>query len=233
MFKKLLRFFMFGLMVDDPDSGSTGTATKDPESKGKDPQSQDPNKQNGNQNQDPEPDNKIPYDRFKKVNDDNKSLKQKLAEIEKSKTEAEKKRLEEEGKWQEAAELAQKKATEAEERAKNAEKATKDKSREYEIGLESKMQGVNNIKDAILLVDVDDIVDNDDGSFSGIKEAVEKLKKEKPYLFSDDNGGLGVHSNKPKGNTMTTKTELLADPIAATEFKQKHPAEYDRIMESD
>lgn len=178
-------------------------------------------------------DNKIPYERFKKINDDNKVLKEQLSNFEKDKTEAEKKRLENEGKWQEAAELAEKKATEAEAKATKADALRIEKMQEFEIGIEAKNQGINDVNDAIKLINSSDIVINDDGTFTGIKESIEKLKTEKPYLFSDENStNVGVHSDKAKGRTMTTREELLSDPIAATKLKKDNPAEFKRILGS-
>lgn len=227
MLKHLFKL-CFGLFIDDPAKGSAGVKD-DPKAKEKpvkDPV-KDPEK-----DPDPEPDNRIPYDRFKKVNDENKALKEKITENENIKTEAEKKKLVDEGKWQEAAELAEKKSKEAEEKITLIEKSQNDKSREFEIAIEAKNQGINDIKDAVKLIDIKDITIDEDGTFTGIKEAIEKLKTDKPYLFDLNGNGVGVHSDKPKSGTVTTREELLADPIKATEFKLKHPAEFERIANS-
>ncbi len=177
-----------------------------------------------------EKDKKIPYERFKTVNEENKTLRADMAKIEKEKTEVEKKRLEDEGKFKEAAELSEKKALVAEEKADKADKTRIEKSKDYEIGMESKMRGAVDVKDIIKLIDNSAITTNEDGTFTGITEAIEKLKEDKPYLFSKDGKIIGAHTNKPKGGTITTREELLKDPIEATKFKQEHPAEYDRIM---
>lgn len=227
MFKRFFNLIVFGLFADDG-SGSTGTVKK-PDDKPVDKGTDDPKGSD-----DPKPDddtkNKIPYDRFKKVNDENKALKDDLAKRDKEKADIEKKQLEDQGKWQEAAELAEKRATEAEEKATKAETSKIDKAREYEIGLEAKNQGINDIKDAIKLINIDDVIANEDGTFSGIKKAIEKLKTDKPYLFNSNGNSPGVHSDKPKGTNTMTREELLSDPIVATKLRAENPGEYDRII---
>jgi hypothetical protein len=212
---KLFKLNLFGMWIDEPPKGSGGT---------------DESKLNKPVESENVIDNKIPYDRFKKVNDENKLLKEQAAKIETEKVEADKKRLEQEGKWQEAAELSEKRAIEAEDKAKKSNEIHIVKMREYEIGMEAKNQGIADVKDAIKLIDNSNIILNEDGTFSGMKEAVEKLKTDKAYLFVAENGSLGVHTQKPKGATMTTREELLADPIAATKLKQDNPAEFKRIL---
>lgn len=219
LFKRLFNLMVFGLCVDDGTGNIENTKPNPPKDPPQDPPADPP--------ADP---GKIPYDRFKKVNDENRGLKEQIAQIEKDKEAAKKAELESQGKWQEAAESADKRATEAEKKAADLEKTHLNKMREYEIGLEAKAQGINDIKDAVQLIDQNDITVNDDGSLSGIKEAVEKLKNDKPYLFGDENAAPGVHKNKPKGGTNMSKSELLADPDAAQDLIEKNPAEYDRIM---
>ena len=61
------------------------------------------NEQNSNGNEDQKTiDNRIPYDRFKKVNDDLKTAKAELEKHQKEKADLAKKQLEDQGKYQEA-----------------------------------------------------------------------------------------------------------------------------------
>ena len=91
MFKRLFNLFVFGLGIDAPTVGSAGAAVDDP------PKVDDPKiepKTDDSLQDDKQIDNKIPYDRFKKVNEENKALKAQIEKEEKAKTQAEKKRLE-------------------------------------------------------------------------------------------------------------------------------------------
>jgi hypothetical protein len=171
----------------------------------------------------------IPYDRFKEMVDEKNKYKAELDKKEQEKTETEKKKLEEQGKYQEAAELAEKRAKEAEEKAVKAETDKKNKMVEFEIGLEAKNQGITDVSDAARLIDLTKVIIDDNGSITGVKEVIETLKKDKPYLFGDNK--LGVHTDHAKGAAEMSKEELLKDPIAMTTLRKENRAAYDKIME--
>ena len=173
-------------------------------------------------------DTSVPYDRFKQIVDEKNKLKADLEKIETAKTEAEKKKLEDQGKFQEAGELAEKRATEAEARAVKAENEKKDLLINFKIGIEAKDQGINNIDDATKLIDLTKVTVNDDGTLVGVKEAIESLKKDKAYLFSEKK--IGVHTDHAKGTGELERKDLLEDPVLATKIKKESPAEYNRIM---
>ncbi len=173
-------------------------------------------------------DNSIPYERFKSVVDEKNKLKSQIEKGEQEKQEADKKKLEEQGKFQEAAELADKRAKEAEEKAEKAEAEKKQKSIEFEIGLEAKNQGINDIKDATKLIDLTKIDISDTGEITGVKESIEELKKGKPYLFGNEK--IGVHTDHAKGASEMTREELLKDPMAMMELKTKDLATYNKVM---
>lgn len=115
---------------------------------------------------------------------------------EKEKAEAEKKALEEQGKFKEAAELAEKAKTDAEAKAAKAEAEAKslklqnafwDTADELELEFTSKQAA----KDAFTFLDAETL--GDDGT--GMKKALEKLQKDRPYLFGQSTGGDDTDQN--------------------------------------
>lgn len=111
------------------------------------------------------------HPRFKSLNDRAKVADQ----LEKEKTEAEKKRLADEGKWKELAEKAQQEATEARTKAQTAMVDNK-------IQVEAAKLGAVDLEAVQKLIDRSSVKVNDDGTISGVEEAVKSLLESKPFL---------------------------------------------------
>lgn len=105
----------------------------------------------------------------------------------KAKADAEKKALEEQGKFKEAAQLAEKAKADAEAKAAKAEaeaKTLKLQNEFWDVADELELEFVSKqaAKDAYALLDAELV--GEDGS--GMKKALEKLQKDRPYLFGAD-----------------------------------------------
>lgn len=136
---------------------------------------------------------------------------QALAEVEaKQKAEkeaAEKKALEEQGKFKEMSEKAEAEKRQAEEKAAAAEKRAKEfelkdtfRATVEELGLN--FVTVQAAKDAFALLDKDGIEDE-----AGMKSAVEKLVKERPYYFGEIEEPSGTDARE-KGKKQTSQKTL-------------------------
>lgn len=215
-----MNFFRMFFEKDDGASAGGATQIQDPPAQQQPPKEPEPPADDGK--------GKIPYERFKEVNEKKNQAEQELARMKQQQEDAEKKKLEEQGKFQDLAKKAEKEKNEAIEKAQKAEAEKNQKAIEFEIGLEAKNEGIADVKDAVKLIDLKDITVNDDGTISGVKEAVTNLKKEKPYLFNSK--APGVHTDHAKSPNGMTKEELLKDPVSLTKLKQTDPAEYKRIM---
>ena len=171
----------------------------------------------------------IPYDRFKEVNDTLKSERTAKEAIEKKLAEYENKKLEEEKNYLAISEKAKKEAEEARAKMTEIENKRVKERKEFSIGLEAKSQGINDIDDAIRLIDVSQIEVDENGNVVGVKEAIEKMKKDKPYLFSQENGGWKPETGKVNANAIT-KEELVKNGKLANDMYTNNRKEYNRIM---
>jgi hypothetical protein len=105
-----------------------------------------------------------------------------LNKFEKAKQEAEQKALEEQGKFKE---LSEKHKAEAE----DLKKRFAGQRLDFELKLEAQAAGIIDAGDAVRLCDRAGLKLSDDfATVEGAKEAVEALKKTKPYLFAEAEG---------------------------------------------
>lgn len=135
----------------------------------------------------------------------------KYDKVESEKTEAEKKALEEQGKFKELNEKVS---------SENATLKEQIKALTTNQQLTTKLAplGVVDLDAALKLVDRSKITIGDDGTITGIDEAIESLKTEKAYLFNANGStqqvGSNTNSNNGQGNSnvATFKRSQLNDP---------------------
>lgn len=145
----------------------------------------------------------------------------KYDDAEAARTAAETKQLEEQGKFKE---LSEKQSAQITELQAKLQTSTVNQA------LTNKLAplGVVDLDAALALVDRSKITVADDGSITGLDEAIEALKTGKAYLFNTEGGGsnggkpVGTPSNPGNGNgnsgTATFKRSQLKDP----KFYQEH-----------
>lgn len=76
--------------------------------------------------------------------------------------------------------------------------------------------------DAFKLADLSKVTVNDDGTVEGVKEAVEQLVKEKPYLVKQTGGQGGAGGgNPPRGNVATEDPAEYGRQMAAKRNQQQ------------
>lgn len=154
-------------------------------------------------------------------------LKSRLAEFETKAESAKKAELEKNGEFQKLAET-ERSAREQAEKERDALKAQYEvDTKKYQLGLAAKSAGINDVNDAIQLIDIS-AIEIKDGKVDGIDKAVSKLKEEKPYLFTGARAPL-PHGARPDG-TQLTKADLTKDYVLAEKLYTENPAEYQRIM---
>ena len=69
----------------------------------------------------------------------------------------------------------------------------------------------------------------ENGQVTGAKELVEKLKAEKPYLFSSGDV-IMPHTDRAIKNKVLTRSDLMKNTKMANELYVNNRAEYDKIM---
>lgn len=166
-------------------------------------------------------DNKL-YDnpRFKSLNEQAKRAK--ILEDEKS--EAAKNKLAEEKKFEE---LAQTNANEAKTWREKAESATLNNA----IQLTAVQAGIVDVDAALKLIDRSNIKLDDTGNASGVKEAIEVLVKDKPYLKTgkvDPNFAVGGGTNPGNDDTGTPRFTLTQ--IQDHKFYMKNRVAIDKAL---
>lgn len=78
------------------------------------------------------------------------------------------------------------------------------------------------VDDAFLLADLSNVEVSDDGTVTGVKEAVEQLVKEKPYLVKQTGGQGGAGGgNPPRGNVATEDPAEYGRQMAAKRNQQQ------------
>lgn len=140
-----------------------------------------------------------------------KELRQESAGYRLRATEAEKKAAE-------AAEAAKKAADEALERVKKAEEAAQARIIRAEIKAHAIKAGIVDV-DGLALADLSKITINDKGEVVGAEDAIEALRKAKPYLFTKTtaSSGRAGEGQPPKDQEHKAKraTEMSADEYRA------------------
>ena len=124
----------------------------------------------------------IPYDKFKKVNDEKKALAEEVANFKRIQNEAQKKKLEEKGKFKELLELKEKELADLNSNIEK-ERATRKKDNLLnKIRLKAQTKGAFNADAVTKFLDVDGLVDVDD---EGIDNAINQLIEKESYLFGN------------------------------------------------
>lgn len=134
------------------------------------------------ENEEKETVSSIPYDRFKKVNEEKKALAEKVAEFERLQNEADKKKLEEEGKYKELLELKEKELADLN---SNIEKERANRKKDNllnKINLKAQERGAIDFEDIKKFLDIDELIDSDD---EAINEKLNQLQEKKSYLFGN------------------------------------------------
>lgn len=91
----------------------------------------------------------------------------------------------------------------------------------YKIAVmsEAMKQGMHNIDDAVEFIGIEQLSRDDDGNVIGVKEAFDKLKSNKPYLFKNqenaDNGILDKGFS-PTDKKVVAKPRSYAEAVEAT-----------------
>lgn len=154
------------------------------------------------------------HPRFKELNEDAKYGK----EAKQREAEAEETRLKEQKKFEELANKNKSKADEAEARYKKAVVDNK-------IQLEASKLGVVDLEAVLALVDRSKVVVADDGSITGVDEAVKALIEAKPYLKSGQNNNVNIGSGvNPDDNNAGAKKFTLSQVQNPT-FYREHEKE--------
>ena len=134
----------------------------------------------------------IPYDKFKKVNDEKKALAEKVAEFEKLQKEANDKKLAEEGRYKELLEAKEKELADLNSNIEK-EKATRKKDNLLnKINLKAQDNGANDVDDIVKFLNIDELVDSDD---EAINEKLNQLQEKKSYLFASKKKSATAENN--------------------------------------
>jgi hypothetical protein len=159
------------------------------------------------------------HPRFKALNERAK----KAEELEKQQQEAERKAAEEQGKFQDLYKS-------AEERATKAEAALKQTRIENAATLAAAKLGVIDPAAAIKLMDQSGISVSDDGTISGVAEAVKALQTSSPYLFKTPaQGSVGGGDTNPAGGG-NTASEFTYSQIQDLAFYKANQAAVDKAV---
>ena len=140
------------------------------------------------------------HERFKQLNEAAKEAK-KLREAQ---AKAEEEKLKEQQKWQELAEKREAELTEA--RTQNQKLAVDNKLSAALAGA-----GAVDVDAALKLIDRSTIKVGDDGTVSGVDEAINGLKESKQYLFTKQSVTVGSPSNPAPTGPTATKTFKRSD----------------------
>lgn len=154
------------------------------------------------------------HPRFKSLN----AKAKRVDEIEAAKQEAEKQRLIEQGKFKELAEA-----------EKNNAESWKQKYNQSMIDnsiiASSSKLGVVDVEAAKALIDRKDIKLNDDGSVTGVEEAVKALLTSKPYLKGSPSNNLSIGSGTSPGDQASTAQKFKLSQIKDVTFFREHEKE--------
>ncbi len=159
------------------------------------------------------------HPRFKGLNERAQLAKQ----LEAEKAEAEKSRLVEEKKYQELAELNKK---EAETWKSKAESAVIDNS----IAFEAQKLGVVDIEAVTKLINRKEIKLGDDGSATGVVEAVKALVDSKPYLVGKQKDITIGSGTNPGSNNNATVQKFKLSQLQDHKFFMYHQKEIDQAI---
>lgn len=154
------------------------------------------------------------HSRFKTLSERAK----KADELEKKTAQAEEEKLKSEKKWEE---LAQKN----EEKAKEYEKKYQETSLNSAIQAEALKQGVRDVDAAVKLIDRANVKIEEDGTISGVTEAITALLEAKSYLKDANAPTVGAGSNPNPSQTEAGTKKFKLSQIQDHAFFQKHEKE--------
>lgn len=173
-------------------------------------------------------DNYVPLTRFNEVNEEKKQYKEQVDNLNKELGKLQKQLEDNQG------------ATETIETLK---KQIKDKEEEMAkirkqnaIKFEVLKANPNDVADILPHLKDDQIVLSEDGTITGLKEQLEALKENKPYLFKQvepqgTGGSLGA-GNKPKGSPVITKEDFKKmGYLERLKLKQENEELYNQLIE--
>lgn len=103
------------------------------------------------------------------------------------------------------------KLSDAEARASARELEVTERLIRAEVRMMASAMGFANPDDAYALAGLADVKIDDAGNVQGVKGALEKLAKEKPYLTRAAAAGPGSPPNEPKGKKGSTEDEWVAE----------------------
>lgn len=81
--------------------------------------------------------------------------------------------------------------------------------------------GAHNPEDVVRLVDLSGVTRGEDGSFTGLQEAIDQAKEQRAYLFAGE-----VKTDGQKGSTTTPTPKQSTEPATSTSVKDMSEVEY-------
>ncbi len=139
----------------------------------------------------------VPYDRFRKINDQFKANKEELEAFKTAKKEAEEKKLQDDGKLQELLTLKDKEFLETKTALETEKKNNKlEKLKNKSLNLLNK-QGIIDGEDGLKFLNLDEFSDKENPD-EGLLSMVNGLKESKPYLFGSSKPGNQRNADENK-----------------------------------
>ena len=124
----------------------------------------------------------IPYERFKKVNDEKRALAEKVAEFERLQNEAQKKKLEEEGNFKKLLEIKEQELADLNSSIEKERATRKRDNLLNKINLKAQERGAIDFEDIKKFLDIDGLIDSDN---EAIDKELNQLQETKSYLFGN------------------------------------------------
>lgn len=119
----------------------------------------------------------------------------------------------------------------ANERASTLEGQLKQTRIENAVTIEAAKLGVVDPNAAVKLLDQSGITVGDDGTISGVAEAVKALQQSSPYLFKTPaQGSVGSGNSNPAGGANNAQAEFKYSEIQDLEFYKKNQAAIDKAV---
>lgn len=159
------------------------------------------------------------HPRFKSLNDQAREAKT----LREEKEAAQKKQLEDEKRYQELAQVNENKAKEWQAKAETS-------SVNNAILMEANKQGIVDPDAVIKLIDRGQIKLNEDGTVSGVQEAVKALTQSKPYLVGKGNNNTRVGGGTGPSDQDTTTPRFKHSQLKDPAFFRKHEKEIQEAL---
>lgn len=149
------------------------------------------------------------HERFKQLND--RANKAKEYELEKARIEQE--NLEKKGEWEKIAKKNQEQLT-------TLQQQIKESKIDAALQAAAAKKGIQDLDAAVKLVDKSKVTVNDDGTISGVTEAIDALATQRSYLLTVNRSTVGSPTNP--GNPDQGATQFTMSQIQSPEFYQKN-----------